>query len=330
MKTSQTSKFWPRFVALVGGFAWFTGTLQAEPFLYTQGDLTLAFRQTGNSYDYVVNIGKATNFNHVPVGQTIVIANFSVAQFTAAFAGGFNDVNWSVAGNNRYPALNTNLPENTLWVTRARDPLAPGTQSAPWVRFGYFSQASSGGQIDIVGQNARDYSSSVSSNANNGVFGVVLPVSSSYAYTPIITTGGNYGNFQGNIENTIASDFDTDPANVSRSDLYELLPGSGYPNGRYLGYFELKPDGTLTFNTLVTAPSQPVITSITRSGTLSTVSFTTATGVTYRLRYTDAAGLQSPISTWSIGGSISGTGAVLSLPDTRSTDVTFYAIEALP
>ncbi len=63
----------------------FTGASQAAPFLYTQGDLTLAFRQTGNTYDYVVNIGKATNFNNVPPGTTFAITNFSTSQFAAAF-----------------------------------------------------------------------------------------------------------------------------------------------------------------------------------------------------------------------------------------------------
>ena len=329
MKIHQTLKSWHRLSALVGGFALFTGASQAAPFLYTQGDLVLAFRQTGNTYDYVVNIGKATNYNNVAAGKTIVITNFSATQFGTAFAGGLDGVSWSVAGANRYPALNTNLAENTLWASRARENV--GSQSAPWVRFGFYSQASSGSQFDIVGVNARDYSSSVASNANNTATGVIIPTTSDYAFTTVVTAGGNFdGNFQGSIVNATAADFTSDSANLSRSDLYELLPGSGYPDGRYLGYFELKPDGSLTFNTLAPAPTRPTITSITRSGGISTVSFTTTSSFTHRLRYTTAAGLATPVATWSIGSSVTGTGSVLSLQNTDAAAITFYTIEVLP
>jgi len=57
--------------AWVGGFALFTGALQAAPFLYAPGDLLLAFRQAGGASDYVVNIGKATNFSTPPTGTTL-------------------------------------------------------------------------------------------------------------------------------------------------------------------------------------------------------------------------------------------------------------------
>ena len=63
------------------------------------------------------------------------------------------------------------------------------------------------------------------------------------------------------------------------------------PPGRYLGFFEFKPDGTLTFNTTAPLPAQPSITSVVRNGDVTTVSFTTVSGLTYRLRHTDTAGL---------------------------------------
>ncbi len=172
-----------------------------------------------------------------------------------------------MAGANRYPALNTNIAENTLWVTKARDVDNLGTQTAPWVRFGFYSQGSTGGAIDIIGRTPGITAVSVSSNANNGVFGVRIPVSSDYAYTTVITDGGNYdANFQGNVENTTAADF-VDDAAISRvPTCMNCCPARGYPAGRYLGYFELKADGTLTFNTIVPAPGQPTITNITRTG----------------------------------------------------------------
>src|SRR5262249_2317943 len=138
---------------------------------------------------------------------------------------------------------------------------------------------------------------------------------------------------QGNAENLTASDFDSDSANVARSDLYELIPGTtagGTYNtaGRYLGYFEFTPDGLLTFNVPAAGVPQPVITGITRSGNVTTVSFTTVSGATYRLRAAAAAGFITSVSTWSAGSSIPGTGAVLSLTDTNSDNVRFFAVDA--
>ncbi len=137
------------------------------------------------------------------------------------------------------------------------------------------------------------------------------------------------------MENLTADDFDGAPANVSRSDLFELLPGNtaaGTVNtaGRYLGYFELKPDGTLTFNTGSLAIPVPEIATVTRDGDVTTVSFATVTGANYTLRATDAAGLGSPVTTWAAGPTHTGNGSVQSLQDTSTAAVRFSAVEVLP
>ena len=327
MKSNRNPKLTRRLAAAVGGFALFTGTLRAAPFLYSPGELVLAVRQSGNAYDYVVNLGKATNYNHLPSGTNFVVSNFSVAQLNAAFPG-VNELKWSVAAANR-PPQDANYPAETLWLTAPR--LDAGVQSAPWLRKGQFTQATAGAQIDAVGNNATSSSSSQSAGTTNTVTGVVIPVNTDYALSSVIGDSGNYvGTFQGNVETLTATDFDGDPANVSRADLYELQPATstlGLP-GRYLGYFELKPDGTLTFNTSSPLPPRPTITSITRAGDVTTVSFTTVSGATYRLRSTDAAGLTSAVTTWTTGASTSGTGSVLSLSDTNSADVRFFAVDA--
>jgi hypothetical protein len=62
----------------------------------------------------------------------------------------------------------------------------------------------------------------------------------------------------------------------------------------------------------------------------SSICGNTIAGVNYRLRYTNAAGLTSPISTWSTGGSIASTGSVLTLQDTHADPIRFYAVEAQP
>ncbi len=260
MKTNRNPKLIRRLAAVVGGFALFTGTLPAAPFLYTSGELTLTFRKTGNADDYVVNIGKATNYNNVPTGTTFTVTNLSATQLPAAFPN-YNSLKWSVAAANRLEALDPNYPAQTLWIARPRT--TPGVQSTPWQRRGQSLQGNVASQIDAVGKNAALASSTLPGGPNNTATGVVIPVDNNPNVGAPIGVNGNYaGNFQGNVEALTAANFTGNATNVSRSDLYELLPGSGA--ARYLGYFELQPNGTVTFNNPVLVPPQPNITGITR------------------------------------------------------------------
>jgi hypothetical protein len=77
----------------------------------------------------------------------------------------------------------------------------------------------------------------------------------------------------------------------------------------------------------VTVP-QPTITAIQRTGTQSTITFSTVVGGTYTLRYTDSTGLTSPVSTWATGGTIAGDGTNKSLNDTTTGTERFYTISA--
>jgi hypothetical protein len=136
------------------------------------------------------------------------------------------------------------------------------------------------------------------------------------------------------VESLTADDFDSEPANVSRSDLYELVPGSsagGTLNtaGRYLGYFDLKPDGSLRFNTGSTPTPAPNITAIAYTSNIATISFTTVGTANYRLRAVNALG--TPVSSWPVvSGPVPGTGNVLTLQDTNPAGSRFFAVEAQP
>ncbi len=330
MKTNRNPKLIRSLAAVVGGFALFTGALQAAPFLYSSGDLILTFRKTGGASDLVVNIGKATNYNNVPAGTSFAVSNLLVSHLNTAFSG-VNDLSWAVAAANRPPG-DPNYAVQTIWVTAPR--ADANTPATPWLRKGQFTQGAAAAQIDATGFNPATYSGLNTSNANNTATAVVIPVSNDNALTPIIGAAGDYdGAFQGNAQSLTASDFDSDLGNVSRSDLYELIPGTTAGGtydtpGRYLGYFEFKPDGTLTFNVPSSAPPRPTITNIIRTGDVTTVSFTTVIGPTYQLRATDAAGLTTAVSTWSIGSSTPGTGSVQSLSDTNTADIRFFAVDA--
>lgn len=332
MKSYPTVKFLRGLTTLVGGFALFTEAVSAAPFLYSPGDLVLTFRQTGNASDYVVNIGKAVTYSALPAGSSITVANLSAEQLTSAFPS-INGLRWSIAGVNR-PPLVPDFPIQTLWVTAPR--LTVDVQSNPYLRKSQSVQGNAGSQIDGVGVNAASSSSLLPGGPGNTATGVIIPVNAPFAVGPVLGTDGDYvGAFQRIVENVTADDFDGDPSNVSRSDLYELVPGTRAGGtldtpGRYLGFFELKPDGSLTFQTTPPLPPRPTITKTARDGNITRVSFNTVAGVTYHLRYTDASGLNSPSSGWTAGSSIVGTGAEVSIEDTNTDATRFYIVEVQP
>ena len=114
----------------------------------------------------------------------------------------------------------------------------------------------------------------------------------------------------------------------SRSVLYRLVPDT-YPHGpgTLTGFFDFKPDGTLTF-TAGPPPERTTISKTSHQGTVTTIWFPTVNLVGYRLRYTDSTGLATPISSWTIGSTLIGNGTTLSLQDTNSTPNRGYVVEA--
>jgi hypothetical protein len=322
--------------ALAGGLVWFTGSLQAQTFQYTKGDLVLLLRKTGSPADYAVNLGNATEYNNLPPGTLVTIDRLSQAQLGLAFPD-LNGVRWSVAGVNRLPVTFPEHPPQTLWIARPRGELAE--QSAPWLRRSASLQGNTGSQVDAIGVRARYAGNDLlAAGPDNTATGVIVPLTGAFQNFNLsapIGPGGNYANnFQGNVENLTPDDFTASPSNVSRSDLYEVEPGTasgGTINapGRYLGYFELKADGTLTFNTTVTVPT-PEITGISREAGVTTLSFPTVSGVTYQLRATGAAGLTTPVSTWTAGASVVGDGTEKTLQDNSADAIRFFIIEAQP
>jgi hypothetical protein len=317
---------------LASGLLLFAGSAQAAPFLYAPGDLILAFRQTGNAQDLVVNAGSATNFTSLPLDATVPITNLSDTQLRSVFPS-LNAISWSVAAANRPPLVEA-FPVQSLWVTAPR--LDPEIPASPWLRKGQFVQGNAGSQIDGMGASAAGYSSRTPAGPDNTATGVAIPVSNEASFTSFIGSAGDFqGSFQGNVENLTPDDFEDSPESISRSDLFELLPGTtagGTLNapGRHLGYFELKGDGTLVFSNKASAVPTPQITDIQRDGDETIVSFTTVAGPTYQLRATDQAGLSSPVSSWPVVDSLIGAGSPASLTDTSADPIQFYIVDVVP
>lgn len=332
MKPHPPNRFTPGPAAVLATLLLGSGASTAAPFLYTAPDLLLVVRQTGNASDLIVNLGQVTRFTAVAPGTSLPITALTPAQLTAAFPN-LNDLSWSVTAANR-PPVDPTYPLQTIWATAPR--LDAGTAAPAWLRKGQFVQGNAASQIDALGVNAALTSSLLPGGPNNTATAVVLPVSAAYPIAPVLGPDGNFaGTFQGRVESVTPSDFDSQPGIVSRADFIELAPGSSAAGtlnqpGRFLGYFEFKPDGSLTFVSPTSAPPPPTITGITRQGDTTTVSFDTVPGVQYRLRRTDASGLTTPITSWSLQATTTGTGSVASFQDASSNSIHFYAIEALP
>lgn len=327
----KTRHLWSLRAALAA-LAMLPAALEAASFAYSPSDLLLTFRQSGNASDLVVNVGKASAFNALPAGTTIPVGALAADQFSSAFPS-INGVSWSVSGANRPPA-DPNYPVQTLWISRARE--VPVTQSLPWLRKGVYYQGTAGGQIAGIGANTVSASSILPAGPDNNGIGVVIPSTGDFSISPLLGDGGDFaGTFQGTVEASTAADFDSDPSNVSRIDLYELLPGStatGTLNNpaRYVGYFELKPDASLTFNTLLPAPPTPTITGISRSGETTTVSFGTVSGFRYTVRAASDLGSAGGLGAWNIVATVVGDGSPKSVEDTSASSSRFFIVEALP
>jgi len=313
-----------------GGLASLAAPARAASFSYSPGDLILGFRESG-SPDLVVDIGSPIIYDAVPAGSTIAVTNLSTPLGYAYSS--VDGLNWAVIGAWRTGA--TNYPLETLWASAARSDV--GTQSAVWASSDAYAQANPASQIASIGYNAAAYSSIEPANGTNNTSRlVVIPNSNPNAYTPLIEDPDNkaYGDlgglFQGNVENTTPFDFDSGEP-LSISDLYELQPAPlrGGAAGKWVGYFSFTPDGSVTFTAATVGPPAPRITSVVRNGNITTVSFTTSANYTYGLLVTGLSGLQTSRSTWlATGGSVTGTGSVLSLQDTNSTSASFYVVTA--
>jgi len=321
-------------------------SVQANTPIFTYGDrdLILCFRQDltlpAQTQDLEVDIGPATNYYGAAIGSVIQVNNsstYSTSLLNSTFAS-LDTLSWSVSGcvPNAGDSGDPAYPPDSLWVTSPR--LAQQVLGTAWVEYGANPQAAVANEIGAIQFNAGQYSSSLAEGAANTGTAIVVPVGSfscdsflgeveSLPQGGSVANGNFDGKFQGNVENTTPVDFTTNPySQPSRSDFYALKPAPSRtnPTGTYLGYFELETNGSMVFYRLATPP--PAI-GVALSGTTSTISFPTAIGATYTLWSTNAAGVLSPVHTWTKGSSLSGNGGVMSFQVTTTNANGFYSVQ---
>ncbi len=313
----------------------------AQNFTAGKGDLLAGFRTPGaGSYELVVNVGSVTNFLAQPAGTVIPINNFSPSQLSDAFSS-YNNLQWSVSATFTGPPNSTwsGFQLDTIWFTLPRS--SPGTQTSPLARRSNSSQALVVSAINSIGIGANTLSVRIgTTNTDNNTVLVREPTGDANDYSVFVEDPQNItlGDFGGNMPSTVEN---TTPASFTSavvSDLYQSVP-TGYadPNtgntsgsAYYVGYFTLNPSGTMTFTRASAAqPPVPRIVSITRSGSTSTIFFTTTNGPTYTLYFTNSTGLTTSVTNWpSSPTTLVGNGLTNSLSDTTTATNRFYRVGA--
>jgi hypothetical protein len=327
---------------------------QAQTFTTANNDLALGFRKNNpytENYEVVVNIGQASSYFNLALGTTISVPGFSATQLTNSFAS-FSNLSWSAFGGytgSSYPGY----VNNTLWLTvprannavRSSDALrlAYSLQQAVKAKMGNIVGGSSGAGFISLGLGASAFNTATFVREPIATYGThILSVWMSGTVDP---TQGTLNDAWppsepngGNLEVTTPGSFTN---GMVRADLYEVRPlttatGTTVVDPHtgtsglawYMGYFQFNSDGTMTFTreTASTAPAQ-VNLSIARTDNTSAISFGSSSGVTYKLFFTNSAGLSTPVSNWpSQSGTISGDGTTKSFQDTTADPVRFYRV----
>lgn len=323
------SPFLSTALVLLAGSA----SVHAAPFLYqytnNPPDILLGIRQTGGSSELVVNLGTAARFYSAPAGSTFAIREFTPAQLNATVAG-LDGVGVAVFGAAR-SAGDPLRPAQTLWVTSPRADVSTATDA--WVRQSSFGLGGTAAKITSVGSGIASFSNLNTPGALNTASAVVTPAGYQNGYGSYLGAGNFKGTFQGTIEGVTPTDFGAGTSPL-RLDFYEIRPGSGASLA--LGWFDFKPDGTLTFTAAggtdpVPAPA-PVITGITRDAvaTTTTITFTTVAGAQYTVLQSPAA-LDATPSKWTpVGTPAAGTGAPVSITVNSDGTSGFFAVQATP
>ncbi len=324
---------------------------QAQPFVYLDGDLCLGFRKAfpfSDNNQVVVNIGQASTYINAPIGTTLTISAFSASQLASPTFANLNDLSWSVFG--WFTVSNANYqgyPAYTLWLTVPRSDNA--VQSPAPHRYGATFQSVPKSKMASILLNAAFISHDMGSSSPYNTATFVRESVANYASHLYSVWMGNLTDGTGSTGtlNDTWPDNDLEvmtPDTFSgtvRNDLFEVRPlddGHGHPVvdphtgstglAYYVGYFEFSSSGTMTFTREVaaTAPAQVTL-SIARANNVSTISFPSSSSVTYKLFFTNSAGLGTPLTNWpSLPGTISGDGTTKSFQDTTTDPQRIYRV----
>lgn len=256
-----TKQFKMGFIALVCG-AFSASAVQAA-MTYAQGDLLLAFRQTGNNETYMVDLGPATSFRDATSASTL-----SISGIAADLSGTFGS-NWytdptvyaSIVGGN--PSTTTPLPgdgtggslpyyNKSIYVSKS------GTGSSSDTAFTQLTQATVSTMSATIGSTFGTNVFAAGTATGNNAVGTFIPTSTTGDYTDLVPAGGAANYFGG-----LTTSTEVNPNGTF--DLYRILANktnatdapSGNGVSQYQGAFTISNTGVVSFTPDVVSAPEP-------------------------------------------------------------------------
>jgi hypothetical protein len=292
---------------------------------YATGDVLICFRNGGQN-DLVADAGQISTFTNLAPNTRVSISAYTSGMLHYVST---NSVSWSAF---------TWLADNTLYVTRART--SPDVQATPWQANTGGSQGLTSGRMATIPPGTVDevaYIPPGAGSSPNTATAVVegdlsadntdYVTGQSYRDALLGNFGGAFnGSFRGSPEFTTASTFTKASVNA-RADLFQMTPTSGFGQGKFLGYFELSTNGSMSY---VAYPNTvPIIKSISRVGNVNTITYTTGTYGNYILRATNVVVATGLKTSWPAVQTLNaGDTTVHTCTDTTTDPMKFYSITA--
>src|SRR5712692_7450195 len=287
-------------------FAGWTQLLVA--FTYNDTDLLLVFRKA-NFNDVEFNLGSVSNFLGHATGTTIVVTNWDLGLVQSNFNNTLDNVDFVLVA-----ATAATDPLRRVWLTDAKASGTPTDISGS--KMGALAS-----KIEFVGLQGQSFTGTNSQEV------YVVPPGDPSAYTYIVSNPGQLDP----TSISVLAPFPVESAPPATNRFFELKLSNATvkPPALQAGLFSLTSAGVLTFTAGAPLP-QPVILSVRRSGNTNSVSFTTASGGNYRLRYASSLGNGMRVTAWNIlGTTVAGNGSPKTLTDNVADTQRFYAVEEL-
>jgi hypothetical protein len=285
---------------------------QARAWTYNNNDLLLVFRKSGHP-NIEFDLGSVSNFLNQPNGYTTTIAGWDSSVVTAEFGADLTGVKIVLLA---VTSRTNGTP--TAWLSSA-EPNTTAYNDSP-----------------------SDWSSSlqsiISAVGTKPLYPINIPTAGSNAYS--IDPGGLYAASSydyivsgGTLNSkTIPKLGGNAPFTVEQAipgflDFWQIQPtgNSTPPPDHLVGTFNITANGVLTF---VAGPRSSNITTVTRSGNVSAVQFTTTVGNIYSLAYTNALG--GAVANWPVDGTTNlvGNGRINIINHNSTGNAEFYNILA--
>ena len=300
MKTTHASTFFRSALIAAIGLAG-ANTLLAD----SGGHLLLGITQSGHNTtgnDLYYDLGPAASLTN---GMTWDLSALLTAQDYT-----LSQIQWGVLGDSRNGDTQFKNPHTGLtWYS---DGVTPQNLS------GYAAFNSLQNWVDSVEQTVTGAANMVSTNGQNRA--VYYSGTSTPSWYELSITPGSWYEATGRADVNVTG-------TGSSEKVWLIVNDDSAPT--QIGTITLNSSGVFTFSTIPNTPPAPRIVAITRTNNTSWIYFTTTNSYTYKLHYTNAAGLGTAVSNWPAATmTVTGSGGAATnhITDTTSDPIRFYSV----